>query len=66
MFVICQIHIPQMTNKNIWNWQKKLNKKESQGKRSKIERATKMLRNLAIQYIWIWPSIKHIAICFLQ
>ena len=31
----------------------KLNKKESQGKSSKIERATKMLRNLAIQYIWI-------------
>lgn len=47
MFVVCQIHIPQMTNKNIWNWQNKLNKKESQEKSSKIV-ATKMLRNLAI------------------
>ena len=66
MFVICQIHIPQMTNKNIWNWQKKLNKKESQEKSSKVVTVTKMLRNLAIQHIWIWPSIKHIAICFPQ
>lgn len=45
---------------------RKNEKKESPRKKSKMVIGTKMFNNLAIQHIWIWQSIKHIAICFPQ